>query len=156
MHIYYLDAQRAGQTLFERTRQPLDHGFIAAENVRSFCECRVGDCRNRVRHCACPTRKTDQHPNAQRSDSAGTLKKCATPLGWLVRSQPILGYANQLALRYPLRAYDAMHLATALALARASSSSSALPSPIFVSADTNLLAAARAEGLAVENPSEHE
>ena len=31
-----------------------------------------------------------------------------------------------------------------------------LPAPIFVSADANLLAAARAEGLAVENPNEHE
>ena len=70
-------------------------------------------------------------------------------------SQRILGHASQLALRYPLRAYDAIHLATAL---RALSETlvMGLPAPIFVSADTNLLAAARAEGLVAENPSEHE
>jgi hypothetical protein len=31
-----------------------------------------------------------------------------------------------------------------------------LPAPIFVSADENLLAAARAEGLAAEDPNAHE
>ncbi len=70
-------------------------------------------------------------------------------------SAAILRSASQLALRHPLRTYDAVHLATALALAdrllRAG-----LPAPIFVSADENLLAAARAEGLIAEDPNQHE
>ena len=83
---------------------------------------------------------------------------CARPrielLNCICTSRRILGHASQLALRYPLRAYDAIHLATALEFER--DSDVGLPAPIFVSADTNLLAAARAEGLAVENPNEHE
>jgi len=73
----------------------------------------------------------------------------------IATSAQILQSAHHLALRYPLRAYDAVHLATALELVQR-----LLPFgvsiPIFVSADTNLLAAARAEGLMIENPSEHE
>ena len=67
----------------------------------------------------------------------------------------ILQQANQLALRYPLRAYDAMHLSAALDL-RADLVEIGLPAPIFVTADANLLAAARAEGLVAEDPNAHE
>jgi hypothetical protein len=63
--------------------------------------------------------------------------------------------APRLALRHPLRAYDAIHLATALQLAEQLSWLS-LAAPVFVSADGNLLAAARAEGLAAEDPNEYE
>jgi hypothetical protein len=48
-----------------------------------------------------------------------------------------------------------MHLATALRVL-SGSLLLGLPPPIFVSADTNLLAVARAEGLMIENPNEHE
>jgi predicted nucleic acid-binding protein len=70
-------------------------------------------------------------------------------------SAGILQNAQRLALRHPLRAYDAVHLATALGLAERLLWSS-LSVPVFVSADTNLLAAAHAERLAIENPNEHE
>jgi predicted nucleic acid-binding protein len=70
-------------------------------------------------------------------------------------SADVVQGAHRLALRHPLRAYDALHLATALKLA-GRLMWSGLPAPIFVSADGNLLAAARAEGLAAENPNEHE
>jgi uncharacterized protein len=70
-------------------------------------------------------------------------------------SADILQSAHRLALRHPLRAYDAVHLATALELAERMLWAG-LPAPIFVSADGNLLVAARAEGLVVENPNEHE
>ncbi|MFQ3630876.1 type II toxin-antitoxin system VapC family toxin [Roseiflexus sp.] len=51
-----------------------------------------------------------------------------------------------------LRGYDAMHLAVAL-LANRYYDSAGMPELTFVAADDNLVAAARAEGLAVENPS---
>lgn len=68
--------------------------------------------------------------------------------------QTILSSAQQLALRYPLRAYDAVQLATAefsnKQLVQAGKS------PLtFVCADDRLLAIAKAEGLLVENPNYH-
>ena len=50
---------------------------------------------------------------------------------------------------YPLRAYDAVQLAGALTVRRG------MPPPLFVAADTTLLAAARAEGFLVDNPLQH-
>ena len=66
----------------------------------------------------------------------------------------LLRRASRLAIRHPLRAYDAIHLASALAWADDLREAD-LPAPCFVSADTTLLAVARAEGLTIENPNEH-
>jgi hypothetical protein len=55
---------------------------------------------------------------------------------------------------YPLRAYDAVQLACALTVRRSMRRRGMLP-PLFVSADTTLLAAARAEGFLVDNPLQH-
>ena len=62
--------------------------------------------------------------------------------------------ANALVQAHPLRAYDALHLACALAV-REALQPYGLPAPVFVTADDALLAAARAEGFAVENPLQH-
>ena len=63
--------------------------------------------------------------------------------------------ASELAEAYPLRAYDAIHLATALFL-NAWLAQERLPPCVLVSADRDLLVAAQAEGLVVENPNEYE
>lgn len=70
-------------------------------------------------------------------------------------SHQVLTQASQLALRHTLRAYDAIHLATALRIL-SETLLLELPAPTFISADNNLLAAARAAGLTAENPNEHE
>lgn len=57
--------------------------------------------------------------------------------------------AVALTQAHRLRGYDAVQLAAALAAA------AVLPGLVFVAADDDLLAAARAEGLAVENPNQH-
>jgi predicted nucleic acid-binding protein len=62
--------------------------------------------------------------------------------------------AVDLTRRYPLRGYDAVHLASALQLA-AECVALGIPAPIFVCADTDLNAAASAEGLAVDDPNAH-
>jgi len=62
--------------------------------------------------------------------------------------------ASELAQVYPLRAYDAVHLATALHL-NAWLAQESLPACVLVSADEDLLDAARGEGLVVENPNDH-
>jgi predicted nucleic acid-binding protein len=62
--------------------------------------------------------------------------------------------AVRLTQDYRLRGYDAMHLATALLVNRLLRGEGMLPLT-FVSADDDLLAAARAEGLSAENPNSH-
>ncbi len=66
----------------------------------------------------------------------------------------IVDWACELLERHPLRGYDAMHLATALAV-RQSLQRQGLPTLIFISADDRLNAAASTEGLAVDNPNNH-
>jgi len=59
--------------------------------------------------------------------------------------------ATDLTQHHPLRGYDAVHLAAALRL-RAHLVAAGLPAPVFISADDNQCATARAEGLMAENP----
>lgn len=92
----------------------------------------------------------------RRNELAGAyILEAQLALDRIIVTEGILRNAHRLALRHPLRAYDAVHLATALDLAERLSWSD-VPAPVFVSADENLLAAARAEGLVTENPNEHE
>jgi uncharacterized protein len=70
-----------------------------------------------------------------------------------VDSNLVVG-ASELAQVHPLRAYDAVHLATALYL-KTWLAQQRLPACVLVSADEDLLAAARGEGLVVENPNDH-
>jgi predicted nucleic acid-binding protein len=70
-------------------------------------------------------------------------------------NRAVVLHAIDLARDHPLRAYDAMHLATALFLNKELAGKH-FQVCVFVSADANLLAAARAEGLAVEDPNEHQ
>ena len=102
---------------------------------------------------------------AERAGRIGLHRRNRSAALYLVEAQQVLNHmsvtarilrlAHELALRHPLRAYDAVHLATVLQLSERLSSVS-LPAPIFVSADGNLLDAARAEGLAAQDPGDHE
>jgi uncharacterized protein len=62
--------------------------------------------------------------------------------------------AEDLLERYPLRAYDAIQLASAL-VANRRLSATGLPELLFVSADTRLLNAAIAEGITTDSPDAH-
>jgi len=66
----------------------------------------------------------------------------------------ITDLACTLLERHPLRAYDAIHLATALSAQRSLMVQSCTV-PTFLSADENLNRAAAAEGLATGNPDLH-
>jgi hypothetical protein len=73
----------------------------------------------------------------------------------LVSTHPdIIDSAIQLTGRRKLRGYDAVHLACALALNRPLIENE-MPPLIFVSADIDLLDAARAESLPTENPNDY-
>ena len=66
----------------------------------------------------------------------------------------VLTEAVALLKKYPLRAYDAIQLATAL-VANRILIQEALPPLVFVCADQRLCDAAEAEGLSVEDPNNH-
>jgi len=68
--------------------------------------------------------------------------------------QTVIDNAIQLTRHQKLRGYDAIHLASALALNKPLMGYG-LPLLTFVAADDNLLAAARSEGLISENPNDH-
>jgi hypothetical protein len=62
--------------------------------------------------------------------------------------------AVNLTQSHRLRGYDAVQLATALR-ANELLTAARLPALTFVAADSNLIAAASAEGLSVDNPNQH-
>lgn len=66
----------------------------------------------------------------------------------------LLTRAATLCRTHPLRAYDAVQLACALAR-RDDDLAAGNPAPILVCSDANLLAVAATEGLAVENPNRY-
>jgi hypothetical protein len=73
----------------------------------------------------------------------------------LIAATPaILDHAMDLVAKHPLRAYDAVQLASALHL-RSQCVALAMPAPTFVSADQELNRAAAAEGLAIDDPNPH-
>jgi len=66
----------------------------------------------------------------------------------------VLDAARLLAARYPLRAYDAVQLATGWLLDQELRRTDK-PSLVFLSADDRLLEVAQAEGLLTDNPNRH-
>jgi uncharacterized protein len=69
-------------------------------------------------------------------------------------SAALIGETRDLLERHPLRAYDAVQLASALYARRLLLAAGAAP-PIFLSADDRLLLAAQAEGFVIDNPNAH-
>lgn len=67
---------------------------------------------------------------------------------------PVVERARRRLERHPLRAYDAMHLASAL-LTQTELEANRLPSLIFLTADDRLLDVAQAEGMKTDNPNRH-
>ena len=79
---------------------------------------------------------------------------CLTRYHFIEFELPVIECAGQLVDRHPLRAYDAVQLASALVAGRVLADA-ALPLPVFLSADNDLLVVAQAEGLPTENPNLH-
>jgi predicted nucleic acid-binding protein len=82
------------------------------------------------------------------------LTDCQRPFHLRAISRAVIDSAVHLTQHHRLRGYDAIQLATALAVNDVLLASQ-LPGVTFVAADDDLIDAARAEGLAVENPNEH-
>ncbi len=93
-------------------------------------------------------------PQTYAAIAADVESVCATEYRVIELSPEVAGRARGLLERHPLRAYDAVHLAAALS-AQAILQASGLPAPVFLSADARLLAAAQAEGLAIDDANTH-
>jgi predicted nucleic acid-binding protein len=91
----------------------------------------------------------------ERARLLGTFEAhCAARYRLVSIDHHVVDHAVELIGRRRLRAYDAIQLATAVVVNQ-TLLQSGLPPLIFVSADDELLLAARAEGLATENPNLH-
>jgi predicted nucleic acid-binding protein len=82
------------------------------------------------------------------------LTDCQRPFHLRAVSRTVIDSAVHLTQRHRLRGYDAVQLATALAVNDVLLTAQ-LPGLIFVAADGDLVNAARAEGLAAENPNDY-
>lgn len=79
------------------------------------------------------------------------LQHCDTEYMLVLLHSQIYYHAVRLTQHHRLRGYDAVQLAAALDI-NTLAVAAGLPALTFVAADDDLLAAARAEGLAAENP----
>ena len=83
------------------------------------------------------------------------LQDCDESFLVLPIDRPVIDRAVELTQNHRLRGYDAIQLATALVTSEALQSQN-LPAPVFVVGDDDLLAAAGAETLPIENPLDHD
>lgn len=115
-----------------------------------------------------PTLRESKWPPPWRAESRGGKSSAADALSAVASlerdlvaeylltdiSFPTVTSAMSLAGRHALRAYDAVQLAVAITVNQNNRAFGLMP-VVFVSADDALNSAARAEGLAVENPNHH-
>jgi len=92
----------------------------------------------------------DQYQNAR----ADLMADAQDEYALVTVNRTVVDEAIELATRYRLRGYDAVHLACALILNRALLARLLTPL-MFISADADLLKAAEAEGLLTDNPNLH-
>lgn len=86
--------------------------------------------------------------------TADFLSICLTEYQFVELTDEIVRRAKILLERYPLRAYDAVQLASAVLTQHALQTAS-LPPLTFLAADNRLLTAAQAEGLQTDDPNAH-
>jgi len=92
---------------------------------------------------------------AERNGAVALLERhCSTEYVLIPIDTPVLDRALVLTQRHRLRGYDAVQLATALSV-NDSYLATGLPRLAFLSADRDLLNAALAEGLPVDDPNAH-
>lgn len=82
------------------------------------------------------------------------LARCRRSYRLIPLTNPLLTRTRALLEQYPLRSYDALHLAAALAVQERLNIAGQAPLT-FLAADHRLLNAAQAEGLVVDDPSRH-
>jgi predicted nucleic acid-binding protein len=93
-------------------------------------------------------------PKVYRDSLAAFEDDCQFEYHLIEVTAETVNVARDLVGRHPLRAYDAVHLASALSTAKFFRPAE-LPEPVFLSADDRLVQAAEAEGLVADNPNRY-
>ena len=158
MAVYYLDASAVVKYFHLETgttwvRQIVD---LRADSVRRVNLIYLGEISRVEVPAAFAILARTQQINLHIRDSLydSFLQKVDSDFQSLPLAPTIIRRAGELTQKHPLKAYDAVQLALALDLdATLREETIAL---IFVSGDNSLLQAARTEGLATENPFDHE
>ena len=125
--------------------------FEPSDNVLLISRITVVEMRS-----ALARRKREASIQAQdHADALSALSEdCLIRYRFVEFEAPVVDLAGELLDRYVLRAYDAVQLASALATNRLLTDANLAPL-VFISADNNLLAAAQAAGLQIDNPNLH-
>jgi len=153
MTTYYADASALSKryvqetgTIWMRSLVALDAGHVLLTARITMVEI----------YSALARRRREGSVPAADCDIAGQAftAHSATQYEYVELDLNVVTLARSLLEQHPLRAYDAVQLASALAANRALQSADVTPL-IFLSADDRLNAAAVAEGLAVDNPNHH-
>ncbi len=153
MTTYYLDSSALSKRYVEETGTPWLRGILAPAEGNAVITARITMVEL---HSALARRLREGSVDAQACLIAvhALNRHCATEYRFVELDLTVVGLARDLLDRHPLRAYDAVQLASALRASHALQAAR-LPSLSFLSADDRLITAATHEGLATDNPNSH-
>jgi len=150
---FYLDASAVVKRYLAETGSVWVEALCADETNHAVAIAHIGVVEVAAAFAA---KRRGNHITADEYDVAlaDLLRDAQVRYRLVVTNPAVVDSAIQLTRRRKLRGYDAVHLACALAVNQPLVDNK-LPPLTFVSADDDLLAAAAAEGLAVESPNQH-
>lgn len=154
MSNYYLDSSALAKRYLPETGTVWIRGLIAPISGHTIWIAEIAEVE--VASALAARQRAPRGITLQERNAAVALLAlhCGGEYRLLTLERPILDTAIELTQRHRLRGYDAVQLATALA-ANAALTAAGLPDLTFIAADNDLIAAARAEGLAADDPNLH-
>lgn len=153
VRVFYLDASALVKRYLSETGSPWVESLCANVKTNAIALAHVGI----VEAAAAFAAKRRGHfitPAEHESALADLLHDAGTRYRLVAVGPAIISSAIELTKRQKLRGYDAIHLACALALNQPLVEKE-MPAVTFVAADIDLLNAAAAEGLQIDNPNQH-
>ena len=150
MPAYYLDTSALGKRYVEEAGSVWIRGITASSAENSLLTARItmvelySALARRKREGSVPTDACEKAAQAFTAHSINEYRFIELDIN-------LVALARSLLDKHPLRAYDAVQLASALAANQALIRHK-LPPLVFLSADDRLLQGAMVEGLAVDNP----
>jgi predicted nucleic acid-binding protein len=153
MNIYYFDTSALIKRYVQETGTSWVLGVVATKPRCLLLTARITVVET---HSALARRRRERSVSSEALDVAVREFSADTASEYeFVELDPnLVAVARDLVERYPLRAYDAVQLASAIIANRALHAAHR-SSLTFVSADDRLVKVAAAEGMPVDNPNEH-
>jgi predicted nucleic acid-binding protein len=150
---FYLDSSALSKRYVEETGTPWLRGILTPTAGNAIVIARITMVEL---HSALARRLREGSVEAQACLVAlqAFNRHCATEYKFVDLDPEVVGTARDLLDHHPLRAYDAVQLASDLRANRALYAARIAPL-VFTSADARLLAAAAREGLSADNPNAH-